>query len=73
MMKKVRFAILAVLGAFCGLCAFSYISGLEEGLKENWMVLVVIGSGGLCYGLCRYWGKRGKLPDELLDDKNDRV
>ena len=72
-MKTVRKWIIVILALFCFIALFSYISGLEEGLKENWMVLVIFGSGGLCYGLCRYWSKRGKLPDDMLNEKNDKA
>lgn len=70
-MKTVRKWVIFILALLCGASIFSYICGLEEGLKENWMVLVCIASGGLCYGLRMYWSKRGKLPDDMLNEKND--
>ena len=72
-MKKLRLIILVAIGFFSFLCLFSYLSGMEEGEIENWLVIAGLGSGILCWALGRKWGRNGKLPESVTEKENDRA
>jgi len=72
-MKTIHKWILAILILVCLVSAFSFVSSIEDGTNENWLILLVLASGGVCHGLCKYWEKRGELPEDMTDEKNDRA
>lgn len=72
-MKTIHKWILAILILACLISAFSFVSSIEDGMNENWLILFVLANGGACYGLCKHWEKRGELPEDMTDEKNDRA
>ena len=70
-MKTFRLLILFIIAVLCGLFTFSYIASLEDGSNELWMIVTAVLLGGIDYLLAKRWDKKGLLPDEVSDRKND--
>ena len=70
-MKHVYLYILAILGAFCGLCMFSYASALESGENAPYLLVLAALSGIATYLLAKRWDRKGKLPDDFTNRNND--